>query len=42
MSRAYTIGEAGVMFAEILEPHMMVERCELLPDGACAVQSECA
>jgi UDP-N-acetylmuramoylalanine--D-glutamate ligase len=27
---AYTIGEAGPRFAEILEPHMHVERCEML------------
>ncbi len=27
---AYTIGEAGPRFAEILEPHMPVERCEML------------
>lgn len=27
---AYTIGEAGNMFASLLEPHMPVERCELL------------
>ncbi|KLI64219.1 UDP-N-acetylmuramoyl-L-alanine--D-glutamate ligase [Aurantiacibacter marinus] len=27
---AYTIGEAGAMFADILEPHMPVERSELL------------
>jgi len=27
---AYTIGEAGPRFAEILAPHMHVERCELL------------
>lgn len=27
---AYTIGEAGPMFAKLLEPHMAVERCEML------------
>ncbi len=27
---AYTIGEAGPRFAEILEPVMPVERCEML------------
>ena len=27
---AYTIGEAGPRFADILEPHMHVERCEML------------
>ena len=30
IAAAYTIGEAGPMFADILEPHMRVERCELL------------
>ena len=30
IAAAYTIGEAGPRFAEILEPHMHVERCELL------------
>jgi UDP-N-acetylmuramoylalanine--D-glutamate ligase len=30
VAAAYTIGEAGPRFAEILEPHMHVERCELL------------
>ena len=30
IAAAYTIGEAGPRFAEILEPHMRVERCELL------------
>ena len=28
--RAYTIGEAGPMFADLLEPHMPVERSEML------------
>ena len=28
--RAYTIGEAGPRFAEILQPHMPVERCEMM------------
>jgi UDP-N-acetylmuramoylalanine--D-glutamate ligase len=27
---AYTIGEAGPRFAELLEPHVHVERCEML------------
>jgi UDP-N-acetylmuramoylalanine--D-glutamate ligase len=27
---AYTIGEAGPMFANLLSPHMKVERCEML------------
>jgi UDP-N-acetylmuramoylalanine--D-glutamate ligase len=30
VSSAYTIGEAGPRFAEILEPAMHVERCEML------------
>jgi UDP-N-acetylmuramoylalanine--D-glutamate ligase len=30
IAAAYTIGEAGPRFADILEPHMRVERCELL------------
>ncbi|QZH75453.1 MAG: UDP-N-acetylmuramoyl-L-alanine--D-glutamate ligase [Erythrobacter sp.] len=30
---AYTIGEAGPLFADLLEPHMPVERCELLPEA---------
>jgi UDP-N-acetylmuramoylalanine--D-glutamate ligase len=30
VAAAYTIGEAGPRFAEILAPHMRVERCELL------------
>ncbi len=30
IARAYTIGEAGPMFANLLEQHMPTERCELL------------
>ncbi|RIV87844.1 UDP-N-acetylmuramoyl-L-alanine--D-glutamate ligase [Aurantiacibacter zhengii] len=30
---AYTIGEAGPMFADLLAPHMPVERCELLAEA---------
>lgn len=30
VAAAYTIGEAGPMFAGLLEPHMRVERCEML------------
>jgi len=30
IAAAYTIGEAGPRFAEILEPEMRVERCEML------------
>ncbi len=33
VARAYTIGEAGPLFADLLEPHMPVERCELLPEA---------
>ncbi len=31
--RAYTIGEAGPMFADLLEQHMPVERCEMLTEA---------
>jgi len=30
---AYTIGEAGPMFADLLEPYVKVERCELLAEA---------
>src|SRR5690606_8808860 len=30
IAAAYTIGEAGPLFAEILEPAMQVQRCEML------------
>src|SRR5690606_8280466 len=30
VAAAYTIGEAGPRFAELLEPVMRVERCEML------------
>ncbi|WAT19046.1 UDP-N-acetylmuramoyl-L-alanine--D-glutamate ligase [Aurantiacibacter sp. MUD11] len=30
---AYTIGEAGPMFADLLEPHVRVERCELMAEA---------
>ena len=30
IAKAYTIGEAGPLFAELLAPHVAVERCELL------------
>ncbi|APE27009.1 UDP-N-acetylmuramoyl-L-alanine--D-glutamate ligase [Aurantiacibacter gangjinensis] len=33
VAKAYTIGEAGPMFAGLLEPHMKVERCELLAEA---------
>jgi len=34
VAAAYTIGEAGPRFAELLEPHTRVERCELLSEAA--------
>jgi UDP-N-acetylmuramoylalanine--D-glutamate ligase len=33
IAAAYTIGEAGPHFAEILEPYMHVERCEMLSEA---------
>lgn len=30
VARAYTIGEAGPMFAELLGPHLPVENCEMM------------
>jgi len=33
VAAAYTIGEAGGYFAELLEPHMPVARCELLSEA---------
>ncbi len=30
IAAAYTIGEAGPLFGDILDPHMHVERCEML------------
>lgn len=33
IARAYTIGEAGPMFADLLEPYVPVERCELLAEA---------
>lgn len=33
IAAAYTIGEAGPRFAELLEPHVHVERAELLDDA---------
>ncbi|MGB3166448.1 MAG: UDP-N-acetylmuramoyl-L-alanine--D-glutamate ligase [Alteraurantiacibacter sp.] len=33
VARAYTIGEAGGMFADLLGPHMAVERCEFLAEA---------
>jgi UDP-N-acetylmuramoylalanine--D-glutamate ligase len=34
IAAAYTIGDAGPRFAELLEPHMHVERCEMLCEAA--------
>jgi UDP-N-acetylmuramoylalanine--D-glutamate ligase len=34
VAAAYTIGEAGPLFATLLEPHMHVERCEMLCEAA--------
>ncbi|MBT8432009.1 MAG: UDP-N-acetylmuramoyl-L-alanine--D-glutamate ligase, partial [Altererythrobacter sp.] len=33
IAAAYTIGEAGPRFAELLEPHVHVERAEMLQDA---------
>ena len=33
VAQAYTIGEAGPMFADLLQAHMPVERCELLGEA---------
>jgi UDP-N-acetylmuramoylalanine--D-glutamate ligase len=33
IAAAYTIGEAGPLFADLLEPHMHVERCEMLSEA---------
>ena len=33
VAAAYTIGEAGPLFAALLEPHMPVERCEMLAEA---------
>ncbi|BBC74121.1 UDP-N-acetylmuramoylalanine--D-glutamate ligase [Altererythrobacter sp. B11] len=35
IAAAYTIGEAGPRFAQILEPFMPVERCEMLSEAVC-------
>ena len=34
IAAAYTIGEAGPLFADLLEPHVRVERCEMLCEAA--------
>ena len=33
VARAYTIGAAGPLFADLLSPHVPVERCELLAEA---------
>ncbi|MFC4254622.1 UDP-N-acetylmuramoyl-L-alanine--D-glutamate ligase [Altererythrobacter xixiisoli] len=35
VAAAYTIGEAGPRFAELLAPHMPVQRCEMLAEAVC-------
>lgn len=35
VAAAYTIGEAGPHFADLLAPHTHVERCELLSEATC-------
>ncbi|WP_338241057.1 UDP-N-acetylmuramoyl-L-alanine--D-glutamate ligase [Aurantiacibacter hainanensis] len=42
IARAYTIGEAGPLFADLLEPYMPVERCELLAEAVsrCIAKAE--
>lgn len=34
VAAAYTIGEAGPLFADLLSPHIPVERCEMLCEAA--------
>ena len=33
VARAYTIGEAGPLFADLLSPHVPVERCEMMSEA---------
>jgi UDP-N-acetylmuramoylalanine--D-glutamate ligase len=42
VARAYTIGEAGELFARLLSPHMSVAECETLERavGAAAAEAE--
>ena len=42
VARAYTIGEAGALFADLLEPHMPVARCELLPEAVRRAMADAA
>jgi len=39
IAAAYTIGEAGPRFAELLEPHVHVERAEMLQDAVCRAKA---
>ncbi len=39
LAAAYTIGEAGPRFAELLEPHVHVERAEMLQDAVCRAKA---
>ena len=38
--KAYTIGEAGPLFAKLLEPHMLVERCEMMGSAVHSAASQ--
>ncbi len=38
--KAYTIGEAGPLFAKLLEPHMPVERCEMMGSAVHSAASQ--
>ncbi len=38
--KAYTIGEAGPLFATLLEPHMPVERCEMMGSAVHSAASQ--
>ncbi len=38
--KAYTIGEAGPLFAKLLEPHLPVERCEMMGSAVHSAASQ--
>ena len=38
--KAYTIGEAGPLFSELLSPHMPVERCEMMGSAVHAAAAQ--
>jgi UDP-N-acetylmuramoylalanine--D-glutamate ligase len=38
--KAYTIGEAGPLFAKLLEPHIPVERCEMMGSAVHSAASQ--